>query len=305
MRISKGNGVTANITRESRLNRLTLQNFILITVGAVISAISVIVFQAPFQIAPGGISGIAIILNHLFSLPIGLMVLLGNIPIQVLGFRMLGGWKVVAGTVYYLLIYSILIDVLTPHFPREGLNQDIFLNALFGGIIGGIGAGLVYRAGGTVGGTSTLGRILQTKFGMPLSTTSLYTDSAVILAAGFVFGWDSALYAMVALFVAGAAADYVLEGPSVIRTAVIVTDFPTEVAENIMSTMQRGVTSWQVTGMFTEQAHTVLYVTVGRAQINELRRLVFQADPKAFMVIGQGHSAFGQGFREMRSKAEK
>lgn len=278
----------------------TILIFILLTVGAVISAIAVILFEAPFRIAPGGISGIAIILNAQFGLPIGILVILGNIPIQVIAYRMLGGWRVVAGTVYTVVLYSVLIDVLTPYFPAGGLNSDIFLNALFGGIVGGIGAGLVYRGGGTLGGTSTLGRILQQRYGIPLSSSSLYTDTIVIVIAGLVFGWPSALYAMVTLFVGGAAADYVLEGPSVIRTAVIITDFPREVADAILEKMERGVTGWDVKGMYTESEHTVLYVTIGRAQVNELRKIVFQTDPRAFVVIGQGHSAYGHGFREVR-----
>jgi uncharacterized membrane-anchored protein YitT (DUF2179 family) len=274
----------------------------MLTIGSIISAITVIVFEAPFNIAPGGISGIAIILNSLFGTPIGIVVLLGNIPIQIIAYRMLGGWRVIASTVYCVVLYSVLIDVLTPYFPTSGISSDVFLNAVFGGIVGGIGAGLIYRVGGTLGGTSTLGRILQQRYGIPLSSSALYTDSAVILLAGLAFGWESALYAMVTLFVGGAAADYVLEGPSVIRTAMIITDLPGEVSEAILMEMQRGVTGWNAEGMFTQQPHTALYVTIGRAQVNTLRRLVFSVDPDAFVVIGQGHSAYGRGFKEVRGE---
>ncbi|MCS7072468.1 MAG: YitT family protein, partial [Anaerolinea sp.] len=159
---------------------------------------------------------------------------------------------------------------------------------------------LVLRAGGTLGGTSTLGRILQVRFGIPLSASSLYTDGVVILLAGLVFGWESALYAMVMLYIGAATTDYVLEGPSVIRTAVVITDKPREVADVIMAEMGRGVTAWEARGMFTDQPHTMLYITVGRAQVGELRRLVFNTDPKAFVVIGQGHTAYGRGFREVK-----
>lgn len=270
----------------------------LLSLGAVISAIAVIVFQAPFDIAPGGISGIAIILNSLIGSPIGLVILLGNIPIQLFGYRMLGGWRVVAATVYAVVLYSLLIDVLTPYFTI--VSDDRFLNAVFGGIIGGIGTGLVLRGGGTMGGTSTLGRILQRRYGTPLSSSTLYTDGGVVLLAGLVFGWEGALYAMVALFVGGATADYVLEGPSVVRTAVIITDHPHAVADRILLDLQRGVTGWDAKGMFTEQPHTVLYVTIGRSEVNTVRRIVRSVDPGAFLVIGQGHAAYGEGFKELR-----
>jgi len=272
---------------------------VLLFLGAFISAVAVIVFEAPFQIAPGGISGIAVILNNLIGTPLGLVVLLGNIPIQILAFRMLGGWRALAATIFATVLYSLLLDILTPYFPPSGVSDDVFLNAVFGGIVGGIGAGLVYRAGGTLGGTSTLGRILQQRYGIPLSSSTLYTDSLVIAAAGLFFGWELALYAMITLFIGAAVADYVLEGPSVIRTAVIITDQPQLVANAILHEMQRGVTGWDGKGMFTGQPHTILYVTVSRAQVNELRRLVRQADANAFVVIGQGHSAYGQGFKDL------
>jgi len=163
-----------------------------------------------------------------------------------------------------------------------------------------VGGGMVYRAGGTQGGTSTLARILQYRFGMPLSTTSLYTDTGVIALAGLVFGWEGALYATVALFAGAMASDYVLEGPSVIRTATIVTDRPQEVARVLLEDLGRGVTSWEGKGMFTAQEHTVLFVTIARPQVNTLRRLVFSVDPNAFVVIGQGHVAYGHGFKEVK-----
>lgn len=282
--------------------RSLFTDLLLLTSGAIIAAVAVIIFMAPFSIAPGGVSGVAVILNHLDPrLPIGLMILIGNIPIQILGFRTLGGWRVIIGTVFYVVLYSAAIDALTPHIQNVDVGDNVLLNALFGGILQGVGGGLVFRAGGTQGGTSTLGRILQMRFGMPLSTSTLYTDTGVVVLAGLVFGWEGALYAIVALFVGGVASDYVLEGPSVIRTATIITDRADAIAEVVMSEMGRGVTAWQGTGMFTEKSHTVLFVTVSRAQVNALRLLVQQADPDAFMVIGQGHVAYGRGFRRIKT----
>jgi len=276
-------------------------SYVMLTIGAAIDATSVNIFFAPFKIAPGGVTGVAVILNHLDPrLPIGLLILLGNIPIQLLGYRMLGGWQVVVRTVFYIVMYSLLVEFLKPYTTGVEVGTNVLLNALFGGILGGVAGGLVLRAGGTQGGTSTLGRILQQRFGMPLSATSLYTDTAVIVLAGLVFGWEGALYAIVALFVGGATADYVLEGPSVIRIATIITDKPDAISELVMDDMGRGVTAWQGKGMFTEQNHTVLFITVSRAQVSSLQRLVHLADPNAFMVIGQGHVAYGEGFRQIK-----
>lgn len=277
-----------------------LWRYLLLTIGAIIGALSIIIFMAPFNIAPGGVSGIAVILNHLDPrLPIGLMIIIGNIPIQLLGYRYLGGWRVVVRTVFFVVVNAVLIDALTPYLAHVTVGDDVLLNAVFGGILGGIGGGLVYRAGGTQGGTSTLGRIMQRQLGIPVSTSALYTDTGIILLAGLVFGWAAALYAMVALFIGGAASDYVLEGPSVIRTATIITDKPQEVADVVLEEMQRGVTAWKGKGMFTDQDHTVLFVTISRQQVNELRTLIQRVDPDAFVVIGQGHIAYGEGFKSI------
>lgn len=272
---------------------------LILTAAALIGAMSVVVFLAPFEVAPSGISGLAVILNITIGTPIGLLTLLGNIPIQYLAYRMLGGWPIVAGTVWVLLVYSIGIDFFAQIFPTDGVGDNVLLNALFGGIIGGVGSGLAFRAGATFGGTSTLARILQERFGTPLSSTYLYTNLFTILVAGLVLGWEGALYATIVLAMDGAVSDYVLEGPSVIRTAVIITDHPRAVADVILHQMGRGVTAWEVTGMFTEQKRTLLYVTVSRPQINEVRRLVTGVDPHAFIVIGQGHVAYGRGFRKV------
>ena len=277
--------------------------FALLIIGAFIAAIAVIVFEAPFNIAPGGVSGLAIIANYLFDFPIGVFILLGNIPIQIVAYRMLGGWRVVAKTVFVVVIYSFMIEALTPFFPPEGVSQNILLNALFAGIATGIGSGLIVRGGGTLGGTSTLGVVLQVRYGIPLGSSALYLEALVVGLAGLVFGWEGALYAIIALYGAGVVSDYVLEGPSVIRTATIITNRPKEVANAILQGMGRGVTAWDGVGMFTEQPRSVLFVTVGRGQIETLRTLVLVTDPTAFLVIGQGHTAFGRGFREVRAGA--
>lgn len=274
------------------------KRLILLTVGTLVGAVAVNLFFEPYSIAPSGVSGLAVILNHLIGMPIGLVILLGNIPIQLLALRTLGGWRVVASTVYVVVLYGLAIDLTAPLFPQQGITEDRLLAALFGGILGGIAGGLIYRAGGTFGGTSTLARILQKHLGTPLNSTYLYTDTAVVLLAGLVFGWEGALYAIVAIFVDGTLADYVLDGPSTIRTAIVITDQPEAVAQAVMTRLGRGVTLWQGTGMYTGLPRAVLFVTVLRPQVGELRALVFAADPQAFVVIGQGHTAYGEGFSQ-------
>jgi uncharacterized membrane-anchored protein YitT (DUF2179 family) len=144
---------------------------LLLTTGVMISAFGVAAFLVPSDVAGPGVLGIATMMNHLWQTPVGLITLLANIPIQILGYRYLGGAKAVLGTVYYIFVFSIVIDLLIPMF-ETGLTDNIVMAAIFGGVLNGLGGGLVYRAGGTMGGTSTLARILQLKMGTPLATTS-------------------------------------------------------------------------------------------------------------------------------------
>jgi uncharacterized membrane-anchored protein YitT (DUF2179 family) len=278
-------------------NRTLILRVILMTAGAVIGALSLTLFLAPNEIAPVGVSGIAVILNVYFDTPIGPMVFLFNLPILYLGYRMLGGWKVVAGTVYVVVVYSIALEVLTPLLPEGGLSDDVLLNALFGGIIGGVGGGIIYRAGGTFGGTSMIARIIQDQMGTPLSNTNIYANLFSVALAGIFLGWEGALYTTVVLVMDGAAADYILEGPSSIRTAMIITDKAQPVADAILHNMRRGVTKWEAEGMYTGESHQILFVTISRVQVNSLRQEVLNADPEAFIVIGHGQVAYGEGFK--------
>jgi uncharacterized membrane-anchored protein YitT (DUF2179 family) len=279
--------------------RTTLISVGLMTIGTLIGALAVIVFLAPFRIAPAGVSGVAVILNALFETPLGLVVLIGNIPIQYLALKMLGGWRSVAGTISVVLLYSLALDVFAPFFPTGGVSDNVLLNAIFGGIIGGVGGGLIYRAGATFGGTSTLARILNVRYGIPLSSTAIYTNLGIVVLAGIFLGWEGALYATVVLVMEGVASDYVLEGPSVVRTLTIVTNHPDELASAIMGQVRRGVTAWEATGMYTGQKRYILFVTVARSQVNTVRELIMTIDPAAFIVVGQGHVAYGEGFREI------
>ncbi|MFQ3648155.1 MAG: YitT family protein [Anaerolineae bacterium] len=273
----------------------------MLSVGAVINAASVVIFLTPFNIAPSGVSGLAVILNTLIGTPIGIMTLLMNVPIQYLAYRTLpGGLRTIIRTVFTVFVYSSSLDILGQFITPGIAGDDRMLNAIFGGVVGGLSIGVIIRAGGTLGGTSTLALLLQRRLGTPMSTTYLYTDIAVVFLAGLVYGWEGALYALIVIFIAGLATDYLLEGPSVIRTAVIITNHADEVSQAILQQLGRGVTGWQATGMYTRQPRSVLYVTVARTQVDDLRRIVVAIDPAAFIVIGQGHTAYGEGFRPAR-----
>jgi uncharacterized membrane-anchored protein YitT (DUF2179 family) len=262
-------------------------------------------FLVPADLAPGGVSGMAIILNELTGLPIGLTMLVLNVPLMALGFKYLGRFRFLASALYAVLLYNLGVDILARWLPSQGLTDDILLNALYGGVVAGVGSGLIYRGGGSTAGTGILGRVLQMRTGVPVSQIYLLTDGGVILAAALVFGWDKGLYALITLFVWGLATDFVLEGPSVVRTAFIVTDRPHIVADALLHQMGIGATTWPAQGAYSGVEHTVLFCTVSRPYEHRLLKIVRQADPEAFLVIGHGHQASGGLFGQLRRKGAK
>jgi uncharacterized membrane-anchored protein YitT (DUF2179 family) len=263
------------------------------TGGTLLMVLSLTVFLAPAEIAPGGVSGTAVILNAVFGWPIGWVMLLLNIPLLALGFRFLGRFSFLVRTAYVAGLYSLGAQVFTEVLRVSPITDNALLNALYGGVIGGVGSGLIYRGRASVAGTGILARIVQLKTGMPVSQVFLLTDGGVILAAGLVLGWEQGLYSLLALFVWGLATDYVLEGPSVVRTAFIVTDHADAVAAAVMAELGIGVTAWGAEGKFTQAEHTVLFCTVSRPDVDTLRAAVGRVDPAAFLVIGHGHQATG------------
>ena len=287
---AKGGGASA---RSRRRFWPTVYDYALTTVGGILLAVNLNLFLAPAKIAPGGVSGSAIIINEVTGWPIGLTMLVLNVPMIILGFVYLGRFAFLARTLYAVLVYNLGVDLLSPWLPAAGITDDMLLNAIYGGIVAGLGTGLVYRAGGTTAGTGTLSRVIQIKTGIPISQVYFLTDGGVILIAGLVFGWEAALYAMITLFVWGLAADYVLEGPSVVRVAFIVTDQPAVVAHTLLDQLHLGVTAWKAEGAFTERQHTILFCTVGRPHERTLRAVVREVDPHAFIVTGHGHQASG------------
>jgi uncharacterized membrane-anchored protein YitT (DUF2179 family) len=273
----------------------------LIVIGSLAQAIGLRLFLVPANLASGGVSGIAQLINYFTDWPIGLMVLFGNVPLFIIGWRFLGGRKFGLRTAVAIITYSVAVDVLVYFLPENGLTDDIFLNSLYGAVVAGVGYGLVYRARGTSGGSDILARILNHWRGVSMSASYLMVDSLVILGAGLVFGWKEALYALITLYVSGLVAETTLEGPRTVRTALIVTAQPEMVAERIMEDMSRGVTRMSATGAYTGAERPVLYCVVTRAEVAFLKSLVNEADPRAFMVIGQAHEALGEGFQPLKT----
>lgn len=280
--------------------RKELQNFALLTLGSLIMAANFDIFLAPFNIAPGGISGMAIIIHEFTGWLMGLTYLILNIPMLIIGFCYLGRFRFLLRAFYVSLVFSLSVDIFGKYLSN-GVTDDLLLNALYGGVLGGIGIGLIYRGGTSPAGTSVISRVLNLKTGIPNSQVYIMIDGGVILTAGLVFGWEMALYAFVTLFTWGVVADYVLEGPSVIRSALIVTDRPGYVSEILINQLGIGVTSWPIRGMYTHTEHTALFCALNRSDVKMLKTMVKEIDPAGFVVIMHGQQALGGILRQSMS----
>jgi uncharacterized membrane-anchored protein YitT (DUF2179 family) len=277
------------------------KNYVTITIGALVLIVSIDVFFLPSNISPGGgVTGSAIIINKFTDWPVGALMLVLNIPMLVLGYFHLGRLNFLIRTLYTVLLYNLGVDFFASILPA-GITDDLLLNALYGGVLGGIGSGLIFRGRSTTAGLGIVTRVLQLRTGIPISQVYVLTDGIVLLLFGYIFGWEKALYSLLALFIFGLATDYVLEGPSVIRTAYIVTKSPEAVSQGLLKRFGVGVTSWSARGMYTKTEQSILFCTVFRSDANSLRATVSDIDQDAFIVIGHGHRASGGVLRQISS----
>ena len=287
---------TREFIKNLSLDKRTLKDYLLILLGSTLQAISLRVFLIPAKLASGGVSGLSQIINNFTGWPIGLMVLIGNIPLFIMGWRFLGGPRFAARTAFSILTFSILIDVPLFFLPTNGITGDIVLNALYGGVTSGIGFGLVYRGRGTSGGSDILARILSSWRGIPVTQSYLITDAVIIFLAGISFSWENALYALVMLYVSGIAAESISQGSNILRTGMIITALPDPIKDGIFTRLGRGVTIMDGRGGYSGEEKSILLCVVTRAEIPHLKALTRELDPKAFLIIGQAHEVRGEGF---------
>ena len=277
-----------------------LRDYVLIFTSVILQALSMVLFYIPGNLAAGGVSGIAQLIGNFTGWPVGTLYIVLNVPLLALGWKHLGGRRFLTRTIFAVLGYSIALDALTLILPHDGITSDPILNALYGGVIGGVGVGLVLRGQGTTGGTDILVRLLNRWRGIPYSQTYIVTDVLVVFMAGLSFGWTLALYAVVALYVGGVAAEFAAEGVRTTRTVMIITRNPQAVAQRVMADLQRGITMWSGMGMYSGQERQILFCIVSRAEVNPIKTIVHEADPQAFVVIGEAYEALGEGFKPLQ-----
>ena len=274
-----------------------VRDLALITVGSVVMSLAYDLFLIPYQIVPGGLGGISMIINHFFGTPVGVVIVLLNIPLFIIGIRTMGrgyGLRSLLG----LAISSGFIDFFLYIVPVRPATSNPILATIFGGIVLGVGLGLVFRGGGSTGGSDIIGQLIARTSNFSTGTAILIVDAVIISAAGVCFrNIESALYGFVTLYMSTRAIDLVLEGLSYTRAMFIVSDRGPEIAAAITSRMNRGATLLQGIGAYTNESRPMVYCVMARREVGAIRDLVREIAPGAFITITDVYEVLGEGFR--------
>ena len=274
-----------------------LKKYFYITVGSLVYAASVSLFADPNELAPGGVSGIAIILNHVFGfLSVGMLILMINIPIMILGMIKFG-FRFLISTTYTVVVSSLFMDLMTKYIGAA--THDMFLASVMGGILMAIGIGMIFRAGATTGGTDIIVKLIHSKYRY-MKTGNLFfaIDVIIITASGFVFHKvESALYAGVTVLVYMLVINMVLYGGDEARLVYIISPCKDKITERIMKELDSGVTVLKGKGAYTGDDREVLMCVLRMKALPEARDIVREEDKNAFMVVTQATSVFGEGYK--------
>jgi uncharacterized membrane-anchored protein YitT (DUF2179 family) len=272
-----------------------LRDYSQLSVGAFIIAIAIDSFLIPNQVVAGGVTGLATILHLRLGWPVGTLVLLFNIPLFILGYRYTGGLRFLTRSGFTVLVMSLAIDLIAPYMPRN--ISDPLLYTLFGGFLDGLGIGIVFRAGGTTGGTDIVAKLVHRFTSLPLGQIILYVNTTVLLAAAVLIGLQPALYALIVTFVIAQVVDTVQAGFGYARSAMIVSSNAEAIRVALLRELHRGVTVLEGRGGYTEAEREILYCVVAKSEVAALKRVVLDADPAAFLVITEAQEVLGKGFR--------
>ena len=273
------------------------RDYILILIGASIMGFAIKNIYDPIGLVTGGASGVAIILKKQFGVPLWLTNTAINIPLFAAAAK-LKGWSFIKRTLLATVTLSVSLYVI-PEMPF--LMDDLFLTALFGGLITGAGAGIVFACQATTGGTDMLAAIIRRWLPhYTLAQILQVLDAAIVLIGAGIFGVTYALYALIAIYAVSKVSDGIIEGMKYSKVAYIISDKSEEIAAAILKELERGVTALDARGMYSGNRKDVLFCVVSRIEIAQLKELVVGHDAQAFFIVSDAREVLGEGFIEYR-----
>lgn len=271
-----------------------IKKYLVLIIGSLIYSAGLEIFLVPNNIIDGGVVGISIMASYLTGIPFGAYMVVLNLPFLYLGYKQIGKTFAIS-TIISIIALSIFSEFLE---PIPGITEDYFLAAIFGGIIAGAGVGLVIRQGGSLDGTEITAIILDRKTSFSVGEVVMFFNLFILGAAGFVFGWDKAMYSLVAYFIISKMIDIVLKGLDESYAVMIVSDEYEEIADALMHRLGRGVTYLHGQGAYTGDDKQVLYCVVTRLEVVKLKEIALEKDESAFVTINPVHDIVGGRFKK-------
>lgn len=272
--------------------------YALVALGSALFAAGFQFFLYPNSIIVGGVSGIAMIINYLVGLPVGIMTIVLNIPLFIIAWKHFGG-KFIISSLVGMLLSSVLVDVLAviDYSPTD----DMLLACLIGGAIKGLGLGLIYYAGATTGGTDIIAKFVRLRFPyINFGTIVLLTDAVIIIAFAAIFDRvEAAMYAVIAMFVVSKVIDLVLYGIDNSSVCYIISENSEQLVKDITDKLHRGVTILSGEGAYSHKDKQVLLCVIKRTQIADIRKIIKSIDENAFFIVSDAKNVFGKGFGDI------
>lgn len=275
-----------------------LKEYLIITVGCFFYAVSINYFFISNHLAEGGVAGICLILFYLFKLPVGIMYFVINIPLLIMG------WKLVGRDFLFKTLYgtSCLSFLITLTETWKGPSNDIMLGSIYGGVLIGIGLGLIFMVNGSTGGTDVVARILNRYFDIPLGRTMLILDVVILGIAAIFFGKEIVMYTLISMTIVSKAIDYFQDGYTKAKGITIISSKSEEIKERIMNETGRGTTIIKGEGGFTGNEIDLLFCVVSKFEVTKVKTIVKETDSFAFLTISDVSEVLGEGFKALNNK---
>ncbi|MEG6568631.1 YitT family protein [Thermoanaerobacterium thermosaccharolyticum] len=262
--------------------------------GSLLAAVGLEIFLIPNNIIDGGITGISIISSYLTKLPLSLFIIIYNLPFLFMGYNQIGRTFVLS-SLFSLLSLSLWVSIL---HPIPGLTNDVLLASVFGGVILGVGVGMIIRYGGSLDGTEMVAIIINKRTAFSVGEMVMFFNIFILSSAGLVFGWDRAMYSLIAYFIAFKVIDITIEGLDEAKAVIIISEYGEEIADAITARLGRGVTFIEGKGGFSKNQKTIIYSVVTRLEVAKLKSIIYDKDENAFVTINDVSDVMGGKHRK-------
>ena len=249
--------------------------------GSILAAMGLEIFLIPNNIIDGGITGISIMASHLTGIQLGIFIFIFNLPFVLIGYRQIGKTFAIS-TIFSVICFSIFVTLL---HPVSGVTQDTLLATIFGGIILGVGVGLIIRNGGSLDGTEIVAILLEKKSAFSIGEIVMFINLFILGISGFLFGWDRAMYSLIAYFIAFKTIDITVQGLEESKAVIIVSDKNIDISKAIMDRLGRGITLLDGKGAYSGDETEVIYVVISRLEVAKLKNIVNDFDEDALITI--------------------